>query len=320
MLSAKLKTLCSLMKMDVQEILNETLESTQVGINICDPDDRIIYCNPACAQLFNLPVEQVIGQAWQDVMRHAYYHNGTLAIDTDDIEGWLSMASEKRQFKGYRTFEMDTRDGRWFLCSEYRHPSGSLVFQATENTRQKRLELQLIEAKKQLEELVSHDDLTGLYNRRYFLENLDHTLSADNPGLSDSSLLMIDLDYFKSINDNYGHACGDQVLKEFSELLPVLLRPYDQAARIGGEEFAVFLPDTQAKEGRQIAERIRKALAERRWPDISDDFRLTLSIGGISCHPSAIAPDELLARADKALYRAKSEGRNRVAWEGDGEN
>lgn len=306
------------MKMDVQTLLNETLEATQVGINICDPDDRFIYCNPACAQLFNLTIDEVIGRQWSDVMRHAYYENGTLAIDTDDIESWLEQARLKRQFKGYRTFEMDTRDGRWFLCSEFRHPSGSLVFQATENTRQKRLELQLVETKRQLEELVSHDDLTGLYNRRHFLEELNRMLGTDHTAVSESSLLMIDLDFFKSINDNYGHASGDLVLQEFSRMLPDLLRPYDQAARIGGEEFAVFLPGTQATEGKQIAERIREALASRRWPDIDPDFRLTLSIGGISCQPGVITPDELLARADKALYQAKSEGRNRVIWEGTG--
>lgn len=304
------------MEMDVQTILNETLEATQVGINICDSQDRLIYCNAACAELFNLTVENVLGKSWYDVMRHTYYENGTLAIDTDDIEAWLESAREKRQFEGYRTFEMDTRDGRWFLCSEYRHPSGSLVFQATENTRQKRLELQLVETKRQLEELVSHDDLTGLYNRRHFLEELHHILQQDNALPGDSSLLMIDLDFFKSINDNFGHASGDQVLKKFSLMLPELLRPYDQAARIGGEEFAVFLPDTQAEEGLRIAERIRKTVSEHHWPGFAQDFRLTLSIGGISCRPGAIAPDELLASADSALYRAKSDGRNRVVWEG----
>ncbi|WP_108127497.1 diguanylate cyclase [Saccharospirillum mangrovi] len=304
------------MEMDVQTILNETLEATQVGINICDSDDRFIYCNPACAKLFNLPVERILGRSWFDVMRHAYAEKSILAIDTDDIEAWLDKARHNRQFDGYRTFELDTRDGRWFLCSEYRHPSGSLVFQATENTRQKRLELQLIETKRQLEELVSHDDLTGLFNRRYFLEELNRTLTQTDPQFSDSSLLMIDLDYFKSINDNYGHASGDWVLQEFSHMLPELLRPYDQAARIGGEEFAVFLPGTQSVEGQRIAERIRKAVAEHNWPDIDDDFQLTLSIGGITCRPGVVAPDELLARADKALYQAKSSGRNRVVWEG----
>lgn len=304
------------MEMDVQTILNETLEATQVGINICDQQDRLIYCNPACAQLFNLPIENVLGRSWYDVMRHSYYENGTLAIDTDDIEGWLESARQKRQFSEYRTFEMDTRDGRWFLCSEYRHPSGCLVFQATENTRQKRLELQLVETKRQLEELVSHDDLTGLHNRRFFLEELHRTLAQSESLASDSSLLMIDLDFFKSINDNFGHASGDQVLKEFSHLLPELLRPYDQAARIGGEEFAVFLPDTQAEEGLRIANRVRETVSQHHWSGFEADFRLTLSIGGISCRPGAVAPDELLARADKALYQAKSDGRDRVIWEG----
>jgi len=302
--------------MDVQKILNETLQATQVAINICDPQDRLIYCNQAYAQLFNLPIESMVGRSWYDVMRYSYGENGTLAFDTDDIESWLESARQKRQFHDYRTFELDTRDGRWFLCSEYRHPSGCLVFQATENTRQKRLELQLVETKRQLEELVSHDDLTGLHNRRFFLEELHRTLARDEGLSSDSSLLMIDLDFFKSINDNFGHASGDQVLIEFSHLLPELLRPYDQAARIGGEEFAVFLPDTGAEEGFHVATRVRKTVSEHRWPGFETDFRLTLSIGGISCRPGAVAPDELLARADKALYHAKSDGRDRVVWEG----
>lgn len=303
--------------MDVQTILNETLEATEVGINICDPDDHLIYCNPACAQLFGLSIENILGRSWYDVMRHCYYENGALAIDTDDLEGWLETARQKRKFNNnYRIFEMDTRDGRWFLCSEYRHPSGCLVFQATENTRQKRLELKLVETKRQLEELVSHDDLTGLHNRRYFLEELNRTLAQQKILPAESSLLMIDLDYFKLINDNFGHARGDLVLKEFSQLLPKLLRPYDQAARIGGEEFAVFLPDTQAEEGLSIAERIRKTVSEHHWPAFNTDFRLTLSIGGISCSSGGFAPDELLDKADKALYQAKSEGRNKVIWEG----
>jgi len=165
-------------------------------------------------------------------------------------------------------------------------------------------------ANQQLELLSVSDSLTGLFNRRRLDEKLREDFLALRRGARIFSLLMIDADHFKQINDTYGHQCGDEVLKRLARLLDDNTRATDFIARYGGEEFAVLMPNTENEtDGAVVAEKIRQAVAESTFSNVG---KVTVSIG-VSCSCSTDASEmDVFRRADRALYRAKEQGRNRV--------
>ena len=155
------------------------------------------------------------------------------------------------------------------------------------------------------------DPLTGLSNRRNFIDTFNHEISRGSRSESPISLLFADIDHFKRINDEYGHEMGDRILQETAEHLKSSCRPYDTPARWGGEEFILLLPSTTEEEAAAIADRIRLGIAQGFGPGIPS---VHVSIG-----VSEYLPGESLTmfvnRADQAMYHAKSTGRNRVvAW------
>lgn len=165
---------------------------------------------------------------------------------------------------------------------------------------------------KMLEMRAQVDGLTGLWNRAHFNERLAAELSNSDRSGAGVALVLCDLDHFKKLNDTFGHPAGDAVLQGFAEVLTTELRAYDIACRYGGEEFALILPDTERDEARTVAERVRAAVSERRWPKFPD-VRATASFGlttvglGGKCDPASF-----IQAADQALYKAKANGRNRV--------
>jgi diguanylate cyclase (GGDEF)-like protein len=162
-----------------------------------------------------------------------------------------------------------------------------------------------------LQALASTDVLTGLANRRQF-ENL---LLAEVSRLSRAggvlSLAVLDVDHFKQVNDTFGHSGGDQALVHVAQIVQAQLRSHDTLARIGGEEFAVLLPETDLRAACAVAERFRAALARQGFALNGKERTVTISVGVVDIHPGS-DPDRGLQRADEALYRAKAEGRNRV--------
>ncbi|WP_152222059.1 GGDEF domain-containing protein [Pseudomonas sp. SCB32] len=177
--------------------------------------------------------------------------------------------------------------------------------------RQQRLELE--EKNRQLEYLAGHDPLTGLFNRRQFDQLVTMELARVSRQPAPVSLLMVDLDHFKFINDRYGHPQGDDVIRHTASLLRNYTRSGDSVARLGGEEFLLLLPDTGQAQARSIAEKVRKLLEETPLPMKDGLLYLTASFGIASLEAGVPGTYELLyAAADKALYRAKSSGRNRV--------
>lgn len=164
----------------------------------------------------------------------------------------------------------------------------------------------------ELRMIAQHDFLTGALTRRGFIEQAEREIARSSRYGRPSTLVMLDVDHFKSVNDTYGHAAGDQVLHQLAERTALTLRPSDVLGRLGGEEFALLLPETGADEGLLVAERLRQALAEH-VIRLSDDrtLRITASFG-----VAALAGDTTvagwLARADAMLYAAKADGRNRT--------
>lgn len=172
----------------------------------------------------------------------------------------------------------------------------------------------------ELRESVNHsialavtDDLTGLYNRRYFDRHLNVLLGKAHAQERNLAVMILDIDHFKSVNDTYGHDVGDVVLKEFSARVKRNIRGVDLACRFGGEEFVVLMPDTDVSNAELVAERVRQAVGERPF-EIKGQrpLRVTVSVGVSFNENEADTPESLIKRADQALYRAKREGRNRV--------
>ncbi|MBN9311412.1 PleD family two-component system response regulator [Devosia sp.] len=161
--------------------------------------------------------------------------------------------------------------------------------------------------------LAVTDELTGLYNRRYFERHLSMMLAKAQEQHRDMAMMLIDMDYFKSVNDMHGHDTGDAVLREFADRLRRNIRGVDLACRFGGEEFVILMPDTDLHQAQGVAERVRNAVAEKGFDAGSGrPLNVTVSVGLALNDQHADTPESLLKRADVALYRAKREGRNRV--------
>jgi diguanylate cyclase (GGDEF)-like protein len=160
----------------------------------------------------------------------------------------------------------------------------------------------------EFEQLSVTDALTGLLNRRYIEERLLEEVKRSNRHGFPMSFMMLDVDNFKSYNDQFGHPAGDEALRTAAHVIRETLRGADVAARFGGEEFAILLPQTTGAEAVAIAERIRQNLELTKFPH----RQVTASIGVASCSADLCASDMLIHSADKALYAAKHEGRNRV--------
>ncbi len=182
--------------------------------------------------------------------------------------------------------------------------------------RRHRYAMQLRQSVNNTMALAVTDELTGLYNRRYFDRHLALMLAKAQEQDRDMALMLIDMDYFKSVNDTHGHAVGDAVLREFSDRLRRNIRGVDLACRFGGEEFVVLMPDTDFSQAQLVAERVRTAVAERGFDTpMGRALTVTVSVGVALNDGAGDTPDDLLKRTDIALYRAKREGRNRVVFD-----
>ena len=176
--------------------------------------------------------------------------------------------------------------------------------------------LDLVVKNRVLNEVSTRDTLTGLYNRWFVLEKIDSEINRALRHGSPMSLLMLDIDHFKRINDTWGHSAGDEVLKAIGKLLKESCRVYDVPGRYGGEEFCILLPETIPGNTTVVAERIRARLESTRLECGGDPVTVTASIGiaGVDTLAGAdvLSPAALIDRADRALYIAKNRGRNRI--------
>ena len=174
-----------------------------------------------------------------------------------------------------------------------------------------RLVVDLDDTQKRLKKLASTDELTGLRNRRTIMQRLEEEFQRARRQNAPLSLISLDIDHFKQINDTYGHPFGDQVLKCVADGMTRSIRAYDIIGRIGGEEFIIVAPGSPLPEAASLTERMLKRIREESTDDGSRSVTVTLSAGVALLDPNDAGPEDLLRRADTALYRAKREGRNR---------
>jgi len=259
---------------------------------------KVILANQRAADLFGVPIDQVEGQRPYD-----FYQNG------DDRDEFVRQVNLHGRVDGYE-LKLRTREGKdfWGLVSASNiefEGDPALMTGISDITEQKVLE-------GQLRELATRDFLTGAYNRRHFLELCELEIGRIRRSGKPLSVCMIDIDFFKQLNDTRGHAAGDEALRVLAATCRTSLRTSDIFARYGGEEFVMLYPETTLEGAWTVTERVRDSIAAQ---------QIQLPGGGVtsitvSAGLAELAPGEnvegLLRRADDALYKAKSSGRNRA--------
>lgn len=301
----------SLSQHKFQQKLLEFIDVCNDGYAILSADDKMLGCNQAFAGIFYQDQRKIQGLSFEQLMRLSFSEGKGIRFETETIDEWLAQVQQKRRQNPFQLFEVNLTDDRWFLMSEQILPTGEMLIQAKEITKQKVLEHQLHSKVVTLSELALTDELTKVANRRCFVDSVEAELARCQRVDKPAALLLLDLDFFKSVNDTYGHQAGDEVLKATANRIKKALREYDIFGRIGGEEFAVFLTETDLATALHVAERIRGMLADFPVKAGRVELCVTTSIG-IALTQGESNFEELYLQADSALYMAKRNGRNRA--------
>lgn len=305
------------------DIYRHFFENAPDALLAVDHDGHITRVNARVQSLLGFTPDELIGRTVEVLVpektaaRHVGYRKRFAADPKTRHMGASLMSVFARHRSGSEIpvdimiSTLETDDGTTFLCA-LRDVTERKA--AVEELRRRTSELEQLHA--QLKELASHDSLTGLLNRRAFQEQAEWILRNSLRQQQSMSLLMIDLDFFKHVNDEFGHTEGDRVLFNVANTLKATCRQNDVPARYGGEEFAVALPDTDHAGSSVVAENFRAAIE-----NIKDQKEpITASIGVVTFEPendSSLSTSRLFGNlvnaADEALYAAKHNGRNRVA-------
>lgn len=274
-------------------------------------DGRLQSANPAFCNAYQCnPTERPF---WRDILRSNFEHSHGPVIDTDDIEAWLTNADARRGTVPHRSFEAELHDGRWMMISETVCPQGRLLFQGTDITSV-RTESRALRLERDIARRNSWtDQLTGVPNRRYVMDRLETWLNeqVDQQEFGNHSLAVIDLDRFKEINDQYGHAVGDDILVSFCRDVVCSVRAQDLFGRIGGEEFLLFMPHCRLASARRRLDVLLHKVADMRVSPAHPELRYSFSAGLVEIRSDKDI-HHAIRNADKLLYAAKSAGRSRV--------
>ena len=292
-------------QLDEQSYLLDTmLNNIDAHIYVKDSERRFLYVNSRVAELFGDKAQNIIGKKDTEILPEEiaehFYQSDKQVFETNKKQVIEETAHD------------DNGDTSHYLSTKvpFNRPDKlpALIGFSTDVT-------ELFKLKEQFKQLANTDPLTNLYNRRFFTEQAEKEYHRAKRYSLSMTLISIDIDHFKSINDNFGHPAGDQVLIEVANHLKASLRQSDILARIGGEEFSILLPETSAKSAMVFAERIREEQSKVKvFGDWQGAIKLSVSIGVSSFLSSDKAFDAIFSRADKALYQAKNFSRNKVIY------
>lgn len=292
-----------------REMLHSMSLAAHDAMIMIESDDTIIFWNQAAEKMFGYSSEEALGQkvhqliaAQEDDKRRAeeglegFARTGTGPV-LNTVQEFTAVRRDGSEFPVERSVAAFRMGGKWYAVGSMRDITERRETQA------------------KLEELATIDGLTGLYNRRHFNELATGQITQAQRYGQPLSLIMFDVDHFKSVNDQYGHDVGDMVLRELSRLAGETIREVDFNGRLGGEEFAICLPGTGLDGALELAERLRQRIAESRVEYPGGGLGVTISLG-VAEVTDGDSLETILKRADEALYRAKESGRNRVEQAG----
>lgn len=265
-----------------------------------DNQDRIQFWNPAAELLFGFSEQNALGEPLHKLLQMEVETNSAGLEHSESLNAMNKTVETQAVHQTGRSIMVEQSTAP-FLVGGKRYAVTSL-----RDITARKL------AERHLTEMATTDELTGLANRRHFISQAQQHLQQSKRYQHPFSLMMFDIDFFKRVNDSYGHAVGDQVLMQLGAAVPQVLRITDVIGRLGGEEFAVAMPETDLKLAEQVAERLRIHLMDLRVPGPEGDIQFTVSLGVTQLERETDGLEALMQYADDALYQAKREGRNRV--------
>ena len=291
---------------DEMEVLKAALDEVQDGVVLLDADLNARFQNRAARHLFKVPDHQAETPTPFSLLIGNARKTGMFGVSRDKLESFIASRIALVRAGDPAPHDLRTNDGRRIRARCAVIPEGGRMLTYCDIT-------DLARHAEQLEKLATTEPLTGLHNRRHFLALADKEWSRFQRYHRPLSMLMLDVDHFKRVNDRFGHRTGDEALKRVAEGCSANQRQSDIIARIAGDEFALLLPETDAAQARAVAERIQSNLAVQ--PIIADGepLLLTVSIGIAAATLSMSGIDALIKAADQALYESKAQGRNRMA-------
>jgi diguanylate cyclase (GGDEF)-like protein/PAS domain S-box-containing protein len=290
-----------------KERLRVTLDAMADGVIVTDTTGDVVFLNPVAASLLGCTTEDVRGKPSSEifVLRNA---------ETGEEQGCpgRQCIKQRRVIESSEDLILRHRDGSWrdirCTASPVTMPDGTLsgavlVFQDVSQSRA---------LKRQLTHSATHDALSGLLNRAAFEEALERTAAENRINRGTSCLIYVDLDHFKPVNDNAGHAAGDALLKQVAQTIRESCRSHDIVARIGGDEFAVILENCSSDGGMRVAEKLVRAIGSLAFIWVGREYRIGASAGLTMIESGPASPLGFMAEADAACYLAKAEGRNQA--------
>lgn len=286
-------------------------ERSPVAVALFDASDTVRYANPAHCSFFGL--ESIVNFTWADLMRRSFELGVGAVIQTKDFEAWLISTRSRRGKLPFRAFEVDLTDGRWFYMTETVDEQGWMLCVAFDITAMRVSERTLRQDRDGALRAALTDVLTGISNRAHVLQQLDLRLEQLRTQRQPCGLVILDLDYFKRVNDTYGHAGGDQVLKHFARLVGGTLRRDDGFGRLGGEEFMLLLPQVEPAALEQAVGRVLSLVRQSHPLPQAPAFSYTCSAGLVMLDAAQDALGNM-RNADIALYQAKARGRDQLVW------
>jgi diguanylate cyclase (GGDEF)-like protein len=284
------------------ETLYAALDNVESGLLVLNKDMRAVYSNPVLHVMFKANSSQEIRETkplYADMLATSAE---AMAVNLEDYVSrrlaWVRSGDAK-------PMDLAMTDGTVLRCHLAILPGGGRMLIYSDVT-------DIVRNAEELERLATTDGMTGIYNRRHFLTLADSEWARARRYGRPVSFLMIDIDSFKLINDNFGHQVGDEMIVHLASLARDCKRECDVLARIGGEEFALLLPETELPQAQIIAERLRSEVAANPLVVASRSIPATISIGVATSAAVLTDISDLMKAADQALYDAKRDGRNRV--------
>ncbi|MFH1157573.1 MAG: sensor domain-containing diguanylate cyclase [Pseudomonadota bacterium] len=289
------------------DIFSGIVERSEDGVVVIDKYHNIVYFNESAQKIFGYAPDEVMDQHLNILLPERFHLRHDLMIEEF---GASPTACKHTGQRSHLIFGL-RKDGTEFVTGT------AIVRIESKFSRYYAAIVRDISEKKKTEEellrLAATDPLTGAFNRREFTALADHEGVRSNRYNRPLSILMLDLDHFKRLNDTYGHAAGDKALQRFTTLCCNTLRTVDVFGRWGGEEFVALLPETDAKGAAVIAERLRKIVSQSVLIHNSQRIVVTVSIGIAQYRSGETTIDAPLGRADAAVYDAKKAGRDRIS-------
>lgn len=286
------------------------------------PDGTYRYVSPSCERISGHTAQEFLADPTlmlkithpeDQSMVSAHYRADNDGVHEADMEFDFRIVTPdgKIRWLSHSCTAVFGDDGKWLGRRESNRDITDRK-QVEQARREANLALKIILAREK--ELARTDPLTGIHNRRYLYEFAEHQFEVAGRYQQPLAVMMFDIDHFKKINDRFGHAVGDEMLKQVTQITRAELRTADAIGRYGGEEFIVLLPMTNAAQAYSVAERIRASAADLRLPTEKGDASITLSIGIVQMRhtPQSESVEVAFRRADEAMYAAKQAGRNRI--------